>query len=184
MGKRKVGREGVIVVNFPPPAPDDLDTQLHWAVEDLLGAAGECAAAADPDDNGWLLDVRIADPGATAAWADRLITLLRKRKVARQSTMALSVRAGPMEVAVYSRGDHADWSPLLPAGGEKASADVFIEIPGRVVNRDRVLPNCAAWWKEQAKWSRRSMPGREFPQRCACMTFGTSHPLSGLCATS
>jgi len=139
MAKPKVRREGVIITKFPPPVPHDLDSQLSWAVAKSLGKAGGCTAAADPDGDGWAMDVRVAKPEATADWAQRLITLLRKRKVARQSTMELSVRTGPIEASVYSAGDDAGWSSLLPAESESAWADVFIKIPGRVTDYDTLV---------------------------------------------
>ena len=139
MAKRKVGREGVIVTKFPPPVPPDLDSQLYWAVAKLLGKAGGCTAAADPDGDGWALDVRVAKPETTAKWAERLITLLRKRKVSRLSTMELSVRTGPVEMPVYSAGNDAGWNLLLPAEGESAWADVFLKIPGRVTDYDTLV---------------------------------------------
>ncbi|HKB42729.1 MAG TPA: hypothetical protein VKD72_40245, partial [Gemmataceae bacterium] len=144
MAKPKVRREGVIITKFPPPVPHDLDSQLSWAVAKSLGKAGGCTAAADPDGDGWAMDVRVAKPEATADWAQRLITLLRKRKVARQSTMELSVRTGPIEASVYSAGDDAGWSSLLPAESESAWADVFIKIPGRVTDYDTLVARAYA----------------------------------------
>src|SRR5262249_12061175 len=125
MAKRKVAAEGVIIVNFPPPVPGDLDSKLKWAVEDLLGGAGEGHAASEPDDNGWGFDIRIWEPSATTEWAERLVTFLRKKKVPRTSVIEVSVRTGPMEVSVYAKDNgHADLSPLLPSETAKAWADV------------------------------------------------------------
>jgi hypothetical protein len=47
LAKATIARQAVIEMVFSQPSPEGLDSELLWAVDKLLGNAGECSLSTD-----------------------------------------------------------------------------------------------------------------------------------------
>lgn len=132
MAERKVSREGVITVRFPPPTPDDLGEDLRSTIDELLGGAGECAAAAGLDDRDpWGFDIRVDDPTAAAGWAGTVAALLLRSHAPQATVVRVRRRYGPVVVPLPAgAAESPDLSALSIPGEDRLGARVCAEVTG------------------------------------------------------
>lgn len=127
--KRKLAVEGVIVVTFRPPVPDDLGSDLLFKIRDWLGA--EVSAAADEEHMSWGFDIRIKNVTRLQESAERVAQFFKRRKGKRPRVSQIEIgrHYGPIELSVPRKsGTAADVSGLLPQQEPALTASVFIGI--------------------------------------------------------